>query len=56
MITIAEIHSDRFGNSHSIRCVLCIIMSFLMPIYIEMFLPCVSLLNEKMITEIGVMT
>jgi hypothetical protein len=36
MIRIAEIHSDTNGNSHTVRCVLSIIMSFLMPIVIEM--------------------
>jgi hypothetical protein len=56
MIRIAEINSDTNGNSHSGRIVLSIIINFLMPIDIAMFLPCVSLLNEKMVTKIGVMT
>jgi hypothetical protein len=36
MIRIAEIHWDTNGNPHTVRSVLCIIMSFLMPIIIEM--------------------
>jgi hypothetical protein len=35
MIRIAEIHLDTNGNAHSVRSVLCIIMSSLMPIDIE---------------------
>jgi hypothetical protein len=36
MVSVAEIHSDRNGNSHTVRSVLCIIMSFVMPIVNEM--------------------
>jgi hypothetical protein len=36
MIRIAEIHLDENGNAHSVGSVLCIIMSSLMPIVIEM--------------------
>jgi hypothetical protein len=36
MIRIAEIYSDKNGNYHRGRIVLCIIMSFLMPMDIEM--------------------
>jgi hypothetical protein len=36
MIRIAEIYSDTNGNPHTVRSVLCIFMSFLMPIVIEM--------------------
>jgi hypothetical protein len=38
MIWIAEIHLDTNGNAHSVRSVLCIIMSSLTPIVIEMLL------------------
>jgi hypothetical protein len=36
MIRIADIHLDKNGNEHSVRSVLCIIMSTLMPVVIEM--------------------
>jgi accessory gene regulator protein AgrB len=36
MIRIAKLHSSRYGNSHTVRSVLCIIMSLLMLIIIEM--------------------
>jgi hypothetical protein len=36
MIRIAEIQLDTNGNAHSVRSVLCIIMSSLKPIVIEM--------------------
>jgi hypothetical protein len=36
MIRIAEIHLGTNGNAHSVWIVLCIIMSSLMPIVIEM--------------------
>jgi hypothetical protein len=36
MIRIAEIHSDTYGNSHTVRSVLCIIMNFVKTIVTEM--------------------
>jgi accessory gene regulator protein AgrB len=36
MIIIAKLHSNTIGNSHTVRSVLCIIMSMLMLIVIEM--------------------
>jgi hypothetical protein len=39
MIRIAVLHSFTNGNSHRLRIVVCIIMSFLMIIVIEMLFP-----------------
>jgi hypothetical protein len=36
MIRIAKLHSDTNGNSHTVRSVICINMSLLMPVVIEM--------------------
>jgi hypothetical protein len=38
MIKIGKLHSNTNGNSHRVRSVLFIIISFLMPIIIEMLL------------------
>jgi hypothetical protein len=56
MIKIAEIHSNTNGKSHRVRSVLWFIMSFLSPSILKCSFPCVSLLNEKMLTKFGVVT
>jgi hypothetical protein len=56
MLWIAKLHSNKNGNSHTARSVLCIIMSLPMLIFIEILLPCVWQLNEIIKIEIGVVT
>jgi hypothetical protein len=56
MIRIAEIHSYTNGNSNKGRSVLCILMSFLMPIVIEMLSAVTFASQREMFIKIGVMT
>jgi accessory gene regulator protein AgrB len=56
MIRFTKLQSNTNGNNHTVRSVLCIIMSLLMLIYTEMWFAVRFSSNEKIVTKFGVVT
>jgi hypothetical protein len=56
MLSIAKLHSNTNGNSHTVRSVHCVIEILLMLIALEMLFAIRFVSNEKIITKYGVVT